>query len=605
MDLKRIALAVVLMLSACREPEPTCTDGQTSCSGVCVDSTSDEANCGACGTACGTTESCRSGACVSGCTLSGRFVAAGAIEGCAVCDVARSSTSLSARTNGSTCATGLCNAGACAAGCFIGGAFVADASLNPANACERCEALTSTSSWTGLANGASCGSGQFCRAGACGASCFINGVSSGNGEANPGNPCERCDTASPSTWTAIGDGLGCGNGQVCRSGMCGTGCFIDGAARTTDEVNPANACQRCAPGTSTTAWSPRIDGTSCGTAQVCNSGACTSQCFIANTLVAVNETNPANTCETCAPAQSTTDWSRRADGFACNAGSICSSGVCSSGCFIDAGVVNPNAANSDNACETCVPVTSTTTWTLRAEGEICGAGQVCQSNACVSGCFIDGGVVDAGFVNTANACELCVPTSSTTAFTGRSEIPLLNPEVDLVTQGWTLVTFGSFTVTPGADFVRYATTNNGSTSGQFLMTRRVNDGGVPFRLRVDMRVESVNNHNQLDAAAAILGSFTPSVGNSVDRSQMVYLDSAAVGWADDSQSAPFNNIDGGFHLYELAVDAAKVATFTVDGVQRLTRNNFASNGLIAIGDQTNDPNVNAAARIRSVSLVCQ
>ncbi len=119
-----------------------------------------------------------------------------------------------------------------------------------------------------------------------------------------------------------------------------------------------------------------------------------------------------------------------------------------------------------------------------------------------------------------------------------------------------------------------------------------------------MQVESVNTHNSLDSGAAILGSFTPSFGNSTDRSQMIYLDSAAIGWADDTQSAAFSVTDGAYHVYELAVDAAKVATVSVDGVAKLTRNNFTTNGTIAIGDQTNDANVDGAVRIKSVERLC-
>jgi hypothetical protein len=51
----------------CR-PAVTCPSGQTDCGGVCVDLRSDEANCGACGRACGPEEEC-----VGGGTCSCRF----------------------------------------------------------------------------------------------------------------------------------------------------------------------------------------------------------------------------------------------------------------------------------------------------------------------------------------------------------------------------------------------------------------------------------------------------------------------------------------------------------------------------------------------------
>lgn len=121
--------------------------------------------------------------------------------------------------------------------------------------------------------------------------------------------------------------------------------------------------------------------------------------------------------------------------------------------------------------------------------------------------------------------------------------------------------------------------------------------------RVEALVESVSPHNQLDRGAAILGAYTAPFGAGVERGQMVFLDGAAVGWADHSQSAPVAVLNE-YHTYELSIEAGGVARFSVDGVAWLTRSNFAPNGTIALGDQTNDPNVDGAMRIRSVSKVC-
>ena len=118
-------------------------------------------------------------------------------------------------------------------------------------------------------------------------------------------------------------------------------------------------------------------------------------------------------------------------------------------------------------------------------------------------------------------------------------------------------------------------------------------------------MESVTPHNTLDSGAAILGSLDPGFGNGTQRKQMIYLDSAAVAWADDSQSASFAVTDGAYHLYELAVDAAGDAAFLIDGDPTLSRSNYTTNGTIAIGDQTNDPNVDGVVHIRSVVRICE
>jgi hypothetical protein len=294
-------------------------------------------------------------------------------------------------------------------------------------------------------------------------------------------------------------------------------------------------------------------------------------------------------------------------GKACAASEVCESGACVAVCQIDGKQVAAGSVNAANPCEQCTPAASAIAWTQRADGTPCNTGQVCSAGVCATKCFIAGVVYAAGTPNPANACETCVPAASTTAWTARASVPLLAGGDDITAQGWTVVAQTPDTLTYGADFVRLATSTNGgaSTGGQLLITRANSlDGTKPFKLRVTMQVESVNTHNPLDSGAAILGSFTPPFGSGPDRPQMIYLDSAAIGWADDSQSAAFPVTDGAYHVYELAVDAAKVATVSIDGVAKLTRNNFTTNGTLAIGDQTNDPNVDGAVRIKSVERLC-
>lgn len=43
---------------------------------------------------------------------------------------------------------------------------------------------------------------------------------------------------------------------------------------------------------------------------------------------------------------------------------------------------------------------------------------------------------------------------------------------------------------------------------------------------------------------------------------------------------------------------------SIDGVAKLTRSNFAANGTIAIGDQTNDPDLDGVVWIKSLELLC-
>jgi len=184
---------------------------------------------------------------------------------------------------------------------------------------------------------------------------------------------------------------------------------------------------------------------------------------------------------------------------------------------------------------------------------------------------------------------------------------LLVGGTDIAPQGWATVMQPPASVTYGPDYVHLqtSTTTMASTSGQLLLNYPgALEIGKPFKLQVVMLVESVNPHNQFDSAAAIMGSFTPPFGADNDRNQMIYLDSGKIGWADDIQSFTVSVVNNTYHTYELSVDAANVAQVSIDGTPALIRNGFVFNGAIAIGDQTNDANVDSVLRIRSVTKLC-
>ncbi len=541
----------VLVMSACNPEPQTCTASEQTCEGLCTDLSSSAQHCGSCDYACENGERCVGGECVSRCALPGGFVDAGVIDGCLVCEPIRSSNALSPREDGSSCATGRCHSGQCEASCFIDGQFISDGSLNGANPCERCDLGVSAIAWAVNTDGTSCGGAQICQSGVCSSGCFIGGVLSAPGTVNALNACEACEPASSTTgWTTRNDGASCGNAQVCQNGACGSGCFIDGVSYATGAINPANVCQSCAPGTSTSTWSAGADGVACGAGQVCSTGSCTAGCFIANA-------------------------------------------------FIDAG-----ALNALNACERCDITNSTTNWSVLAEGASCGAG-VCASDVCVGKCFIDGGFVDAGTSDPSNLCRACRPAISTSDYSQLGVATLLTPGTSVASQGWSVTGVGARSLTDDGGVITLTTSTVSGAGGYQLLSRRISPGGGPFTLRVEWHVDAVNAHNPSDSAAAILGSFNPPFGDVPERSQMVYLDAARVGWADDTQFSAFNNLDGGFHVYELAIDADAGARFSVDGLPMLSRGNFQTNGVIAIGDQTNEPNIESTLSLRSVTLSCQ
>lgn len=174
-------------------------------------------------------------------------------------------------------------------------------------------------------------------------------------------------------------------------------------------------------------------------------------------------------------------------------------------------------------------------------------------------------------------------------------------------QGWSVVTQAPATLSYGPDYVKLETVTNANatTSGQLILNYPgALTANQPFKLEVVLLVERTNPHNSFDAAVALLGSYTPPFGVGNDRSQMVYFDGGMIGWADDTQAFTTTITNNAYHTVVLSVNAANTATVTVDGVMALTRNAYVSNGAIAIGDQTNDANVDSAIRIRSIRKLC-
>lgn len=173
-------------------------------------------------------------------------------------------------------------------------------------------------------------------------------------------------------------------------------------------------------------------------------------------------------------------------------------------------------------------------------------------------------------------------------------------------QGWSVVQQQPSSVlmpTATTTVLTSSTAVGATTGGQVLLT--LPGATLPFTIEVTLRVEAVDNHNLSDAAVAIMGSFTPPFGLPAERSQMIYIDGNRLGFADNSGQFAANALDGSFHTYRVEVDALGNLRVHRDGTLALERAGYTTNGTIAIGDQTNDANVDATITIQSVTLLCQ
>jgi hypothetical protein len=177
------------------------------------------------------------------------------------------------------------------------------------------------------------GVGNYCQGQQCTSGCLIGGTFWASGTINSNNPCQQCTpSASSTSWTILQDGVGCGNGQLCSAGQCGTQCDMgDAGIVPTGTVNPGNPCQSCQPYKSVTSWSNLADGVGCGTGtgQICFNGNCGAGCDIAAVFYNTGTPNPNNTmCQSCVPTMSTGAWTNAADGTACANFGVCTSGAC-------------------------------------------------------------------------------------------------------------------------------------------------------------------------------------------------------------------------------------------------------------------------------------
>ena len=344
---------------------------------------------------------------------------------------------------GASCGGGqLCDAGgSCTVGCVIGGTFYAANAVNPANACQVCAPGSATLAWSSQTNGSACNDSTLCTKsdictnGTCGGtayacaptSCQGSSACDGNGGCTTTNlplstPCtddgnlctsDTCDGSGVCAHASLGNGTSCGAGQVCNGGNCGTGCAIGGTSYGTNAVNPANPCQVCNPGMSTSSWSSAVNGTSCSDGNactsndVCTAGACggnaytctpttcqassacngSGGCTATNKAVGTACTDDGNPCtsDSCNGA-GTCAHPVAATGTVCGSGLVCNaSSTCTSSCYIGGTLYSSGAANPGNPCQVCNPGASTSTWSSVGNGTACNDGNACTSSDVCSG----------------------------------------------------------------------------------------------------------------------------------------------------------------------------------------------------------------------------
>ncbi len=252
-----IGLAVVGCASTPGQTPQTCDAGETLCGKECIDTVSDPANCGACGTACKPGEVCGVSVCSLTCGV-----------GSTMCGASCLDTNVDAKNCGGcgqACSAGqICAAGKCAAQCPVNQALC----IGDGGAISCINPATDTTNCGGCGN--VCAAGKVCSAGACGDTCGVNEQLCK--AMNNAPYCSAVQTDNNNCGTC---GNVCSAGQTCVGGKCTGNCGLnetlcpggDGgvgycAKTDTDQAN----CGAC--------------GTICnnGNGEICVNGKCQLQC---------------------------------------------------------------------------------------------------------------------------------------------------------------------------------------------------------------------------------------------------------------------------------------------------------------------------------------
>jgi len=404
---------------------------------------------------------------------------------CMACDTAKSTTALQGAADGVsclddklTCTGDVCKASTCthpikSTSCLISGTCYGMGELNPLKQCQECLPNISNISWSSQADNTECKDDSLtctkdiCVGGVCthppkSGYCRISGTCYKKLDTRPGQECMHCDpnmattawTNKPKSFPCSADALAC-TADVCDDlGKCThplkpNHCLISGKCYTGGTKQAGMECVSCIPATSTTAWSPQVDGTACSpdlyvcTKDVCIAGKCThnlypTDCLISGLCYSSGAKSPQNPCLGCAPATAPKAWSSLKDGTSCPADLLsCTDDVCKAGkcshtpksntCAISGKCYTLGAPQPTNSCNICSPLLNNSSWSTLPDNSGCGSDNLaCTKDSCTGGkcthmlqsgyCLIANQCYAQNALNPSNSCQYCDTAKTTTAW---------------------------------------------------------------------------------------------------------------------------------------------------------------------------------------------
>ncbi len=211
---RRFAVALAacsLLAAACssKKSSSDCKGGAIACGDVCVDPSSDNRNCGACGNACEAGTACSNGVCEVSCAVAQVNCGGTCIDPYTNRSHCGATGTCTGADAGEACSEGqLCSVGACAQSCSTGW------TVCPANAPTYCADLQHDSNNCG-ACGTICAAGTSCSGGACRSSCPAGEYAWAGRCIDPGSDPVYCGAATDCSGATT-----CRVNEACQNGVC-------------------------------------------------------------------------------------------------------------------------------------------------------------------------------------------------------------------------------------------------------------------------------------------------------------------------------------------------------------------------------------------------